>query len=97
MLTLVEILIGIVVIVGVAAAICASPAAIILSPTSGDVVLAAKAAEMPLPGVLIFDGKWGPELPIITILVLCMLLTAILEFCRGFSVQWTGNGISRHG
>jgi C4-dicarboxylate transporter len=50
MLTLVEILIGIVVIVGVAAAICASPAAIILSPTSGDVVLAAKAAEMPLWG-----------------------------------------------
>ncbi|MGL4219191.1 MAG: C4-dicarboxylate transporter DcuC, partial [Shewanella sp.] len=33
---------------GAAAAICASPAAIILSPTSGDVVLAAKAAEMPL-------------------------------------------------
>ena len=132
-----------------AAAICASPAAIILSPTSGDVVLAAKAAEMPLIdfafkttlpisivaiismaiahyfwqryldkkenvvhemldvneitttapsfyallpftpiiGVLIFDGKWGPELHIIAILVLCMLLAAVLEFVRGFNTK----------
>lgn len=129
---------------GAAAAICASPAAIILSPTSGDVVLAAKAAEMPLVdfafkttlpisiaailcmavahffwqryldrksgekhemldvaditttaprfyailpftpilGVLIFDGKWGPELHIITVLVICMILTAVIEFIR---------------
>src|SRR5471030_1256716 len=33
---------------GAAAAICASPAAIILSPTSGDVVLAAQASNMSL-------------------------------------------------
>ncbi len=133
---------------GAAAAICASPAAIILSPTSGDVVLAAKAAEMPLIdfafkttlpisiaaiiGMAIahfsgnaiwikkrtfhmrcwtwrrlpprprrfmpfavhahyrrtdFDGKWGPQLHIITILVICMLLAAVLEFVRGFNTQ----------
>ncbi|VFS85003.1 Putative cryptic C4-dicarboxylate transporter DcuD [Kluyvera cryocrescens] len=144
-------------------AICASPAAIILSPTSGDVVLAAKAAEMPLIdfafkttlpisiiaiiamaiahffwqryldkkenishemldvneitttapsfyailpftpiiGVLIFDGKWGPELHIIAILVICMLLAAILEFFRGFNTQnvfaRSGSGLSRDG
>ncbi|WP_411705581.1 anaerobic C4-dicarboxylate transporter DcuC [Edaphovirga cremea] len=134
---------------GAAAAICASPAAIILSPTSGDVVLAAKAAEMPLVdfafkttlpisiaailcmavahffwqryldrksgekhemldvaditttaprfyailpftpilGVLIFDGKWGPELHIITVLVICMTLTAVIEFIRYFDAK----------
>lgn len=33
---------------GAAASICASPAAIILSPTSGDVVLAAEVSKMPL-------------------------------------------------
>ena len=33
---------------GAAAAVCASPAAIILSPTSGDVVMAAQAANMEL-------------------------------------------------
>ncbi|EHC39754.1 C4-dicarboxylate transporter DcuC, partial [Salmonella enterica subsp. enterica serovar Adelaide str. A4-669] len=140
---------------GAAAAICASPAAIILSPTSGDVVLAAKAAEMPLIdfafkttlpisiaaiigmaiahffwqryldkkenishemldvaeitttapafyallpftpiiGVLIFDGKWGPQLHIITILVICMLLAAVLEFVRGFNTQNVFSGL----
>ena len=140
---------------GAAAAICASPAAIILSPTSGDVVLAAKAAEMslidfafkttlpisitailgmgvahffwqryldkkenvshemmdvseitttapafysilpftPIIGVLIFDGKWGPQLHIITILVICMLLAAILEFVRGFNTQKVFTGL----
>ncbi|WP_114193547.1 anaerobic C4-dicarboxylate transporter DcuC [Edaphovirga cremea] len=134
---------------GAAAAICASPAAIILSPTSGDVVLAAKAAEMPLVdfafkttlpisiaailcmavahffwqryldrksgekhemldvaditttaprfyailpftpilGVLIFDSKWGPELHIITVLVICMTLTAVIEFIRYFDAK----------
>jgi DcuC family C4-dicarboxylate transporter len=35
--------------------------------------------------VLIFDGKWGPQLHIITILVICMLLAAVLEFVRGFT------------
>lgn len=134
---------------GAAAAICASPAAIILSPTSGDVVLAAKAAEMPLIdfafkttlpisiaaiicmgiahffwqryldkkenvshemldvneitthappfyailpftpiiGVLIFDGKWGPELNIITVLVMCMVMTALIEFARSVDAK----------
>ena len=139
MATLFPVMVNVGISRGAAAAICASPAAIILSPTSGDVVLAAKAAEMPLIdfafkttlpisivaiismaiahffwqryldkkenvahemldvneitttapafyailpftpiiGVLIFDGKWGPELHIITILVLCMLLAAM--------------------
>ena len=140
---------------GAAAAICASPAAIILSPTSGDVVLAAKAAEMPLVdfafkttlpisiiaiicmaiahffwqryldnknneqhhimdvseittnapgfyailpftpilGVLIFDGKWGPELHIITVLVMCMFLAAVIEFVRSFNAKTVFTGL----
>ncbi|EGU8881982.1 hypothetical protein GFX25_02500 [Salmonella enterica] len=139
MATLFPVMVNVGISRGAAAAICASPAAIILSPTSGDVVLAAKAAEMPLIdfafkttlpisiaaiigmaiahffwqryldkkenishemldvaeitttapafyallpftpiiGVLIFDGKWGPQLHIITILVICMLLAAM--------------------
>lgn len=44
---------------GAAAAICASPAAIILAPTSGDVVLAAKASGMPL-----IDFAFKTTLPI---------------------------------
>lgn len=148
MATLFPIMVNVGISRGAAAAICASPAAIILSPTSGDVVLAAQAANMPLVdfafkvtlpisiaaivamavahffwqhyldkrdttaqvdavdsnaddvvetnapafyailpftpiiGVLIFDGKWGPNLHIITILVICMLLTAIIETLR---------------
>ena len=31
-----------------------------------------------------FDGKWGPQLHIITILVICMLIASILEFIRSF-------------
>ncbi len=42
-----------------AAAICASPAAIILAPTSGDVVLAAQASEMSL-----IDFAFKTTLPI---------------------------------
>lgn len=49
----------------------------------------------PIIGVLIFDGKWGPELHIITILVLCMLLAAVLEFCRGFNTKNVFNGPKR--
>ncbi|SUH17002.1 C4-dicarboxylate transporter DcuC [Salmonella enterica subsp. enterica] len=162
MATLFPVMVNVGISRGAAAAICASPAAIILSPTSGDVVLAAKAAEMPLIdfafkttlpisiaaiigmaiahffwqryldkkenishemldvaeitttapafyallpftpiiGVLIFDGKWGPQLHIITILVICMLLAAVLEFVRGFNTQNVfrpGSGLSRHG
>src|SRR5690606_12370461 len=149
MATLFPVMVNVGISRGAAAAICASPAAIILSPTYGDVVLAAKAAEMPmidfafkptmpisiaaiigmaiahyfwqryldkkenvshemldvneitttapayyaiLPftpilGVLIFDGKWGPQLHIITLLVLCMLIAAVLEFVRGFDTK----------
>jgi len=155
MATLFPVMVNVGISRGAAAAICASPAAIILSPTSGDVVLAAKAAEMPLidfafkttlpisiaaiigmaiahffwqryldnkenisherldvseitttapsfyailpftpiVGVLIFDGKWGPELHIITILVLCMLIAALLEFVRGFNTQKVFSGL----
>lgn len=147
MATLFPVMVNVGISRGAAAAICASPAAIILSPTSGDVVLAAKAAEMPLIdfafkttlpisiaaiigmaiahffwqryldkkenishemldvaeitttapafyallpftpiiGVLIFDGKWGPQLHIITILVICMLLVAAGVFAQGLS------------
>lgn len=154
MATLFPVMVNVGISRGAAAAICASPAAIILSPTSGDVVLAAKAAEMPLidfafkttlpisiaaiiamaiahffwqryldkkenishemldvaeitttarrlrhlaiypiVGVLIFDGKWGPQLHIITILVLCMLIAAVLEFVRGFNTQKVFSGL----
>lgn len=130
-------------------------AAIILAPTSGDVVLAAQASEMslidfafkttlpisiaaiigmaiahffwqryldkkehishemldvseitttapafyailpftPIIGVLIFDGKWGPQLHIITILVICMLIASILEFLRSFNTQKVFSGL----
>ncbi|VDY65314.1 Putative cryptic C4-dicarboxylate transporter DcuD [Shimwellia blattae] len=163
MATLFPVMVNVGISRGAAAAICASPAAIILSPTSGDVVLAAKAAEMPLVdfafkttlpisiaaiismaiahffwqkyldkkenvshemleaseietnapsfyailpftpiiGVLIFDGKWAPQLHIITILVSCILLAAIIEFLRNFSTRGgiyrAGIGLSRHG
>lgn len=155
MATLFPIMVNVGISRGAAAAICASPAAIILSPTSGDVVLAAKAAEMPLVdfafkttlpisiaaiicmaiahffwqryldnknnekhemmdvndittnapklyailpftpiiGVLVFDGKWGPELHIITVLVICMLATAIIEFVRSFSAKSVFDGL----
>lgn len=149
MATLFPVMVNVGISRGAAAAICASPAAIILAPTSGDVVLAAKASEMalvdfafkttlpisiaaivcmaiahffwqryldnkshekhemmdvneittnapsfyailpftPIIGVLIFDGKWGPELHIITVLVICMLSAAIIEFVRSFSAK----------
>lgn len=151
MATLFPIMVNVGISRGAAAAICASPAAIILSPTSGDVVLAAQASNMtlvdfafkatlpisiaaivsmaiahffwqryldkrdtavvvdavdsnkddvvetnapafyailpftPIIGVLVFDGKWGPNLHIITILVICMGLTAIIEAIRNMS------------
>lgn len=140
---------------GAAAAICASPAAIILSPTSGDVVVAANAAGLdlidfafkttlpisivailcmavahffwqryldnkegvsherldvseiqvnapsfyailpftPIIGVLIFNGDLGPKLHIITILVICMIMTALIEFIRKFSAQEVFTGL----
>ncbi|WP_179038363.1 anaerobic C4-dicarboxylate transporter DcuC [Limnobaculum xujianqingii] len=150
---------------GAATAICASPAAIILSPTSGDVIVAAEASKMggdkliefafhttlpisiiaiiaiaithffwqryldkkenvvsekldvsqiktyapvayailpflPIIGVLIFSGKISlpftneqgvahviPNLNIITIIIICMVLTAVIEFLRTFSAK----------
>ncbi len=149
MATLFPVMVNVGISRGAAAAICASPAALILSPTSGDVVLAAQASQMklvdfafkvtlpisiaaivsmaiahffwqryidrkenishemveakdietnaprlytilpftPIIGVLIFDGKWGPELHIITILVICMLLAAVCEFLRFFNAK----------
>ncbi|WP_293763226.1 anaerobic C4-dicarboxylate transporter DcuC [uncultured Aquitalea sp.] len=134
---------------GAAAAICASPAALILSPTSGDVVMAAQASGMPLidfafrttlpisllaiagmavshffwqryldrkagcepvlrdaselntsapalyallpftpiAGVLLFNGKLAPQLNIITVLVICILLVAVIEFARHRDAQ----------
>ncbi|AJJ64529.1 anaerobic C4-dicarboxylate transporter DcuC [Yersinia aldovae] len=155
MATLFPVMVNVGISRGAAAAICASPAAIILAPTSGDVVLAAKASEMPLVdfafkttlpisiaaiicmaiahffwqryldnksqekhemmdvneittnapsfyailpftpiiGVLIFDGKWGPELHIITVLVICMLIAALIEFVRSFSAKTVFAGL----
>ena len=137
---------------GAAAAICASPISIILSPTSGDVVLSAEISKIPLGefafgtalpvsifailgiavahffwqryldkkegvqverinadeikttapnyyailpllpiiGVLIFDGKWGlPNLHIITVMVLCFIITAAVDFLRSFNAKQT--------
>ena len=149
MATLFPIMVNVGISRGAAASICASPAAIILSPTSGDVVLAAEVSKMPLLeyafdltlpisiaaiisiaishyfwqryldrkeghlaekldiheiqtkvpafyaifpftpilGVLIFDGKFAPELNIITIIVICLLLVAIVDFLRSFSAK----------
>ncbi|MDG0796892.1 anaerobic C4-dicarboxylate transporter DcuC [Pectobacterium punjabense] len=155
MATLFPVMVNVGISRGAAAAICASPVALILSPTSGDVVLAAQASQMklvdfafkatlpisiiaivcmavahffwqryldnkanisheildvseittnaprfyailpftPIVGVLIFDGKWGPELHIITVLVICMVLAAILEFVRSFNAQKVFDGL----
>ncbi len=149
MATLFPIMVNVGISRGAAAAICASPAAIILSPTSGDVVLAAEIAEIPLTkfafsytlpisivailaiaishffwqkyldrregfvaeelevkeivtkvpkfyailpftpiiGVLIFDGSIAPKLDIITIVILCLILTALLDFLRSFDAR----------
>ncbi|AJJ10623.1 transporter, anaerobic C4-dicarboxylate uptake C family protein [Yersinia rohdei] len=155
MATLFPVMVNVGISRGAAAAICASPAAIILAPTSGDVVLAAQASEMPLVdfafkttlpisiaaivcmaiahffwqryldnksqekhemmdvndittnapsfyailpftpiiGVLIFDGKWGPELHIISVLVICMLIAAVIEFLRSFNAKTVFAGL----
>lgn len=47
----------------------------------------------PIIGVLFFDGKWGPQLHIITILVICMLIASVLEFLRGFNTQKVFSGL----
>lgn len=152
MATLFPVMVNVGISRGAAAAICASPISIILSPTSGDVVLSAEISKIPLGefafgtalpvsifailgiaiahffwqryldkkegvqverinadeikttapnyyailpllpiiGVLIFDGKWGlPNLHIVTVMVLCFIITATIDFLRSFNAKQT--------
>ena len=152
MATLFPVMVNVAISRGAAAAICASPISIILSPTSGDVVLSAEISKIPLGefafgtalpvsifailgiavahffwqryldkkegvqverlnadeikttapnyyailpllpiiGVLIFDGKWGlPNLHIVTVMVLCFIITAAVDFLRSFNAKQT--------
>ena len=152
MATLFPVMVNVGISRGAAAAICASPISIILSPTSGDMVLSAEISKIPLGefafgtalpvsifailgiavahffwqryldkkegvqverlnadeikttapnyyailpllpiiGVLIFDGKWGlPNLHIVTVMVLCFIITAIVDFLRSFNAKQT--------
>ena len=152
MATLFPVMVNVGISRGAAAAICASPISIILSPTSGDVVLSAEISKIPLGefafgtalpvsifailgiavahffwqryldkkegvqverinadeikttapnyyailpllpiiGVLIFDGKWGlPNLHIVTVMVLCFIITATVDFLRRFNAKQT--------
>ena len=152
MATLFPVMVNVGISRGAAAAICASPISIILSPTSGDVVLSAEISKIPLGefafgtalpvsifailgiavahffwqryldkkegvqverinadeikttapnyyailpllpiiGVLIFDGKWGlPNLHIVTVMMLCFIITATVDFLRSFNAKQT--------
>ena len=152
MATLFPVMVNVGISRGAAAAICASPISIILSPTSGAVVLSAEISKIPLGefafstalpvsifailgiavahffwqryldkkegvqverlnadeikttapnyyailpllpiiGVLIFDGKWGlPNLHIVTVMVLCFIITATVDFLRSFNAKQT--------
>lgn len=152
MATLFPVMVNVGISRGAAAAICTSPISIILSPTSGDVVLSAEISKIPLGefafgtalpvsifailgiavahffwqryldkkegvqvervnadeikttapnyyailpllpiiGVLIFDGKWGlPNLHIVTVMVLCFIITAVVDFLRSFNAKQT--------
>ena len=152
MATLFPVMVNVGISRGAAAAICASPISIILSPTSGDVVLSAEISKIPLGefafgtalpvsifailgiavahffwqryldkkegvqverlnadeikttapnyyailpllpiiGVLIFDGKWGlPNLHIVTVMVLCFIITSTVDFLRSFNAKQT--------
>lgn len=152
MATLFPVMVNVGISRGAAAAICASPISIILSPTSGDVVLSAEISRIPLGefafgtalpvsifailgiavahffwqryldkkegvqverinadeikttapnyyailpllpiiGVLIFDGKWGlPNLHIVTVMMLCFIITATVDFLRSFNAKQT--------
>ena len=152
MATLFPVMVNVGISRGAAAAIGASPISIILSPTSGDVVLSAEISKIPLGefafgtalpvsifailgiavahffwqryldkkegvqverlnadeikttapnyyailpllpiiGVLIFDGKWGlPNLHIVTVMVLCFIITAAVDFLRSFNAKQT--------
>lgn len=152
MATLFPVMVNVGISRGAAAAICASPISIILSPTSGDVVLSAEISKislgefafgtalpvsifailgiaiahffwqryldkkegvqverlnadeikttapnyyailplLPIIGVLLFDGKWGlPNLHIVTVMVLCFIITAVVDFLRSFNAKQT--------
>ena len=152
MATLFPVMVNVGISRGAAAAICASPISIILSPTSGDVVLSAEISKIPLGefafgtalpvsifailgiavahffwqryldkkegvqverlnadeikttapnyyailpllpiiGVLLFDGKWGlPNLHIVTVMVLCFIITAVVDFLHSFNAKQT--------
>lgn len=152
MATLFPVMVNVGISRGAAVAICASPISIILSPTSGDVVLSAEISKIPLGefafgtalpvsifailgiavahffwqryldkkegvqverlnadeikttapnyyailpllpiiGVLVFDGKWGlPNLHIVTVMVLCFIITAVVDFLRSFNAKQT--------
>lgn len=58
---------------GAAAAICASPAAIILSPTSGDVILAAEKSGM--GGEQLIDFAFKTTLPISIVAIIAIAIT----------------------
>ncbi|VTP71928.1 C4-dicarboxylate transporter DcuC [Proteus vulgaris] len=47
----------------------------------------------PIIGVLVFDGKWLPELHIVAIIIICMILAAIIEFIRSFSAKQVFEGL----
>ena len=152
MATLFPVMVNVGISRGAAAAICASPISIILSPTSGEEVLSAEISKIPLGefafgtalpvsifailgiavahffwqryldkkegvqverlnadeikttapnyyailpllpiiGVLLFDGKWGlPNLHIVTVMVLCFIITAVVDFLRSFNAKQT--------
>ncbi len=40
-----------------------------------------------------FDGKWAPELHIVTIIVGCIILAAVIEFLRSFSAKHVYGGL----
>ena len=45
---------------------------------------------LPIIGVLVFDGKWGlPNLHIVTVMVLCFIITAVVDFLRSFNAKQT--------
>lgn len=69
MATLFPVMVNVGISRGAAAAICASPAALILSPTSGDVVLAAQASQMKL-----VDFAFKVTLPISIAAIVCMAI-----------------------
>jgi len=46
---------------------------------------------LPIIGVILFDGKWFnlPELHIVTVIILCFVITAVIDFIRNFSAKKT--------